>query len=331
MNITKDGLNKVMEQIHTDRDIVTSAKIRAEASGRGKKVKLRPVAAVLCAVMLMCGVTVSAVTLGWTEQLFGESAKLIAENIDKYKVEIGNVKIENAEGVPYSFTVGDVISDGSSLYINLLIGGLDIKSTEDFYFDAHMTSYQSGSGKKWDLLYSGCTLLDIYGNSCIVIDPGCGVGKNDKLRFTIEETTKGSQIPLADISFELFGGVTDMSKTAEVYQTAEFINSYPDENGFDPYKNELFVETVKISPLKFTVKGRLEEYNGKTSAYISKNNVYFILKSGEKTALDQTGFGCNLCRTDDGSYDVTIDKYFSTVLDLENVKAIEIGGITVNI
>ncbi len=315
MNITKDGLNEVMERIHTDRDFVTSAKIRAKTSERRKTVKLRPVAAALCAVMLMCGVTVSAVKFGWIEQLFGDSAELITENIDKYKVEIGNLKIENAEGVPYSFTVGDVISDGSSLYINLFIGGLDIESKYDFYFSADTDYYDEPTETvNW--------LLDASGNACVIFSPESGVEKNDKIEFTLTDCTglKAPPEPLADISFEVLSDITDMTKRIEVNQTAELVNSYSSE----PRTEKLFIETVEISPLRYVIKGK-----GKYGAYATPGNIYLILKNGKKIAFDTSGG--YMSSGDDENFDVTIIKHYDTVLDLDAVEAIEIGGVTVDI
>lgn len=320
--MTKDGLNAVMERIHTDRDIVTSAKIRAEASERGKIVKLRPVAAVLCAVMLMCGVTVSAVKFGWIEQLFGDSAELITENIDKYKVKIGNVKIEKAEGVPYSFTVGDVISDGSSLYINLFIGGLDIESKYDFAFSADTDPYgEPTQTVNW--------LLDASGNACVIFSPESGVEKNDKIEFTLTDCTgqKAPPEPLADISFEILSDITDMTKRIEVNQTAEFIYSDLYEKGIDPYKQRIFIKTAEISPLRYVIKG---EFHGRPrGSYICPGNIYLILKNGKKIAFDPNG-GYMLNHGDEIYY-ATIEKRYDTVLDLDTVKAVEIGGITVDI
>ncbi len=332
MNITKDSLNKVMEQIHTDRDIVTSAKIRAEASGRGKTVKLRPIAAVLCAFMLMCGVTVSAVTLGWTEQLFGESAEIITENIDNYNVEIGNVTIENAEGVSCKFTVGDVISDGSSLYISLLIDGLDIENKKYIPLCANKISYQSGTGQKYRLLDSDCCLLDKDGNAYAFISPDCGINKNDKVEFNISDATEpnGYVKPLVRISFEICGDVTDMSKTIDICQTTEFTDSYHFGKNFEPYKGELFVETLKISPLQYTIKGKLENYENYGSEFSSPENIYHIFKNGEKTAFDPTGCNVEWDAADKSGY-VIIKKHYDTVLDLDTVEAIEIGGVTVDI
>jgi len=311
-----------MEQIHTDRDIVTSAKIRAEASERGKIVKLRPIAAVLCAVMLMCGVTVSAVKFGWVEQLFGDSAELITENIEKYKVEIGNVKIEKAEGVPYSFTVGDVISDGSSLYINLFIGGLDIESTDEFGFCAETDPF----GEPTETVNG---LLDASGNACVIFTPESGVEKNNKIEFTLTDSTgqKAPPEPLADISFEIWSEVTDMSEKIEVNQTAEFIDSDLYEKGFDPYKQRIFVKAVEISPLRYKITG--EFHDRPRGSYVCPGNIYLILKNGKKIAFDPSG-GYMLNHGDEIYY-VTIEKHYDTVLDLDTVEAIEIGGVMVDI
>ncbi len=315
MNMTKDGLTEVMEQIHTDRDFVTSAKIRAKTSERGKTVKLRPVAAVLCAVMLMCGVTVSAVQFGWVEQLFGESAELITENIDKYKVEIGNVKIEKVEGVPYSFTVGDVISDGSSLYINLFIGGLDIESKYDFAFSADTDYYDEPTET-----VNG--LFDASGSAFVIFSPESGVEKNDKIEFTLTDCTglKAPPEPLADVSFEVLSDITDMTKRIEVNQTAELVNSYSSE----PRTEKLFIETVEISPLRYVIKGK-----GKYGAYSTPGNIYLILKNGKKIAFDPSGG--YMSSSDDENFDVMIERHYDTVLDLDTVEAIEIGGVTVQL
>lgn len=334
MNITKDGLTAVMEQIHTDRDFVTSAKIRAKTSKREKTVKLRPIAAVICAVMLMCGVTVSAVTLGWTEQLFGESAELIGENIDNYNVEIGNVTIENAEGVSCKFTVGDVISDGETLYFHLLAENLENKYLKTEY-DSKYDSYYNFMGEAVPVNYiypkstdgyfrsSVWDILNTDGNTAetaVNINLSRNIRKGDL--FEVELTENGTL--LAMISFDIQSDIHDMSKTINVNKTAKFIGS--ELNG-EKYSVDLNIKEVSISPLKYVIKGTSAN-NVNDFAFSSEGNVFIIFKNGERVEYCPTLVGMeNL-----GDYaDVDIRLFFRKVLDLDTVEAIEIGGVTVQL
>lgn len=295
----------------TDEKFAGTVKFSARPKRKSRRSLIAIASAAAAAAVLT--VTVTAVTLGWTEQIFGESAEIITENIDKYKVEIGNVKIEKVEGVPYSFTVGDVISDGSSLYINLFIGGLDIESKYDFAFSADTYDYNEPTETvNW--------LLDASGNACVIFSPESGVEKNDKIEFTLTDCTgqKAPPEPLADVSFEVLSDVTDMTKRIEVNQTAELVNSYLSEK---PAK-KLFIETVEISPLRYVIKGK-----GEHGAYHSPGNIYLILKNGKKIAFDPSGG--YMSSGDDKNFDVIIEKHYDTVLDLDTVEAIEIGGVTV--
>lgn len=334
MNITKDGLTAVMEQIHTDRDIVTSAKIRAETSERRKTVKLRPIAAVLCAVILMCGATVSAVTLGWTEQLFGESAELIGENIDNYKVEIGNVTIENAEGVSCKFTMGDVISDGETLYFYLLAENLENKYLKTEY-DSKYNSYYNFMGEAVPVNYiypkstdgyfrsSVWDILNTDGNTAetaVNINLSRNIRKGDL--FEVELTENGTL--LAMISFDIQSDIHDMSKTINVNKTAKFLGS--ELNG-EKYSVDLNIKEVSISPLKYVIKGTSAN-NVNDFAFSSEGNVFIIFKNGERVEYQPTLSGEE--HLDDHT-DVEIRLFFDEVLDLDTVEAIEIGGITVDI
>lgn len=342
--------------ISTERDIVTSAKIRAEAeAGHKSFLPKMSVPAIACALILICGITVSAANFGWGHKLFGNTAAIIEQNIDDYSVEIGNVQIETVEGVPYNFTVGDVISDGESLYFNLLVEGMTIEP--DFAGDWGSAGHadpinMNGNGLRlaswYELGMDGNTA-----NTAVFVNYTNEIKKGDVLEFELRENNNvvtdenGDVLSistplLATLSFEIQSDVNNARKTINVNHTAIFKDRY--EPSFaatfaetEPYSEdklaavEMYIETISVSPLNFVIKGTADLSQPVTSSFFAQGwgNIWFIFKNGERVCFQPEYMGSD---SSTGEYVISMLANFSPrhgLLDLDEVEAIEFDGVIV--
>lgn len=335
----RNSLNEVMEQISADRDIVSSAKIRAEAEQRSRSAKARPIMAVLCAMALVCGLTASAITLDWTEQLFGTSADIINSNIDRYKVEIGNVKIQNGKNVPYTFTIGDVISDGESLYINILADGMKIDMPDNGFYQFPGTASGREGGQFRTMDWTVLSMEGDTANTAVNINYSQKIQKGDVIEFKLWDN-RNIENPghynytslLASVSFEIQSDVCDIKKVVNVNQTVTFTDRGFYEPGYleeplNPSTAELNVDTVSISPLNYVITGTAEgQFN-----YLSYGNMWFIFKNGEKVCYIPD---YSFIEPDEDGTRVTILGNFSerygAVINPDDIEAVEFDGATVS-
>ncbi|MDE7278329.1 MAG: hypothetical protein K2N26_01200, partial [Oscillospiraceae bacterium] len=298
-----------------------------------------------------CGVTVSAATMGWTENQCGSSAAIIEQNIDDYSVEIGNVQVENAEGVPYNFIVGDVISDGESLYLNLLVEGMTIEPDWAGYWGNAGTAIpinmNDGNGLRTTSWYE----LGMEGdtaNTAVFVNYTNGIKKGDVLEFELKESNvvtdeNGAVLSissplLATISFEIQSEVNNARKTINVNHTAIFKDrpepSFAEIVHYDEDKLtavEIYVETISVSPLNFVIKGTvdLSQPVGGSNFAHGWGNVWFILKNGERVCLQPNYMSGD---SSTGEYVISMLANFSPrrgLLDLNEIEAIEFDGVTV--
>ncbi|MDE7290134.1 MAG: hypothetical protein K2N71_11640, partial [Oscillospiraceae bacterium] len=248
MNTLKDKLGEAMSLISTERDIVTSAKIKAEAEEGHKfsmpKFKMGVPAAAFI-IFLIFGLTVAAAAnLGWVREVLGSDVYLIEENIDDYRVEIGNVKIENAEDLSCKFSVGDVISDGSTILINILVedelgelqwdgkragpGNVDFTGKSKLYDSSNAFHFNT-------LSWTETGRTDNTISTAIIMQFDNKLKKGDVLEFKLingsmkhdfltPEEAKNWKSNLATVSFEIQKDVNDMKKTVEINKTATFRN-----------------------------------------------------------------------------------------------------------
>lgn len=347
-----------MSLISTERDIVTSAKIKAEAETEHKfsmpKFKMG-VPAVACALILICGITVSAANFGWGHKLFGNTAAIIEQNIDDYSVEIGNVQVENAEDVPYIFTVGDVITDGESIYFNLLVEGMTIEP--DFAGDwgkaghaapINMNGNSFRLGAWYELGMNGNTA-----NTAVFVNYTNEIKKGDVLEFELRgnnnvitdengDVLSISTPLLATLSFEIQSEVNNARKTINVNHTAIFKDRY--ESSFaatfaetEPYDEnklaavEMYIETISVSPLNFVINGTADLSQPVTSSFFAQGwgNIWFIFKNGERVCFQPEYMGSD---SSTGEYVISILSNFSPrhgLLDLNEIEAIEFDDFTV--
>lgn len=308
-----------------------------------------------CTLVLICGITVSAANFGWARKLFGNTASIVERNIDDYSVEIGNVQIKNAEGVPYNFTVGDVISDGESIYFNLLVEGMKIEPNfaGDWGKAGHAAPINmNGNGFRLETWYE----LGIDGNTAntaVFVNYTNEIKKGDVLEFELRENNNvvtdenGGVLSistplLATLSFEIQSEVNNARKIINVNHTAIFKDRY--EPSFaatfaetEPYDEnkraevEMYIETISVSPLNFVIKGTADLSQPVTSSFFAQGwgNIRFIFKNGERVCFQPE------CMNSDrmaDKYVISMLANFSPshgLLDLNEIEAIEFDGVTV--
>lgn len=309
------------------------------------------ISAAACALVLICGITVSAANFGWGHKLFGSTASIVERNIDDYSVEIGNVQIENAEGVPYNFTVGDVISDGESIYFNLLVEGMKIEPNWSGDWG------QAGNAAPINMNGNGLRLGAWYelgmdgntANTAVFVNYTNEIKKGDVLEFELRENNNvvtdenGDVLSistplLATLSFEIQSEVNNAKKTINVNHTAVFKDRpEPSFAEIEPYDEdkltavEMYIETISVSPLNFVIKGTADLSQPVTSSNFAHGwgNVWFILKNGERVCFQPDYMGSD---SSTGEYVISMLANFSPrhgLLDLDEIEAIEFDGVTV--
>lgn len=312
-----------------------------------KKRKIFTVAAV-CALVLACGLTVSAANFGWGHKLFGSTAAVVERDLDDYSVEIGNVRIENAEDVPYNFTVGDVISDGGSIYFNLLVEG--ITTEPDWANPSYITSSFGLGNNGWQSNYYWLGMDGNTANIAVCINYANEIKKGDVIEFELRghdnaETDENGEVvnvpmpPLITaLSFEIQSEVNSARKTINVNHTAIFKNRpEPSFAEIEPYDEnklsavEIYVETISVSPLNYIIKGTADLSQSVESSNFAHGwgNVWFILKNGERVCFQPDYMGSDSAT---GEYVISMLANFSPrhgLLDLNEVEAIEFDGFTV--
>lgn len=331
-------------------------KLSEEPSKRGKekfvmKKEKIIMSAAACALILIGGITVSAANFGWGHKLFGNTAAIIEQNIDDYSVEIGNVQVENAEGVPYNFTVGDVISDGESIYFNLLVEGMTIEPNfaGDWGKAGHaapinMNGNSLREGVWYELGMDGNTA-----NTAVFVNYTNEIKKGDVLEFELRENNivvtdeNGDVISistplLSTLSFEIQSEVNNARKTINVNHTAIFKDrqepSFAETEPYDEDKLaavEMYIETVSVSPLNFVIKGTADLSQPVTSSFFAQGwgNIWFIFKNGERVCFQPEYMGSD---SSTGEYVISMLANFSPshgLLDLNEIEAIEFDGVTV--
>lgn len=323
--------------------------------------------AALCAIILIGGLTVSAAGFGWGHKLFGGTAAIIESNMDNYKLKVGNVKIENAEGVPYKFTLGDVISDGYCIYANILIEDIEVEDPDAYkrdviysnQFDYFEASPVNNYNKKFR--YSTWKILDTSENtvnSAILVHYNKKIENGDVFEFRLEDNNRrldytnhidaaeNDRALLANLSFEIKSDVKDLKKSFVVNQTTIFRDRWPwspDWGGEAPdedklTKLEMYVQTIGISPFGFEVKGTVDSSQPtQSNALCSWGNIWLIYKNGDKISVIPKG---SHMENNGDYYDVGCYGNFSVsrrgvysmdVQNLDELKAIEFDGFTVPI
>lgn len=346
-----------MSRISMDRDVAASAKIRVEAErcvspSSARKPKVGLVTA-LCAVILTCGLTVSAAGFGWGYKLFGGSAAVIEQNPNDYTVKIGNVKIENAEGLNCKFTVGDVISDGKILYINILVedplGELQWDGVNCQPGAVIPVNSNGQSSTVWEITEKTVSTID----TAIIAKLGGNIKKGDILEFRLTnssmrrefltpEEAKKWRSNLATLSFEIQSDI-NTSRTIKVGRTAVFKNrpdpewGYPEPDEDKLVSAEINIDTITISPLLLEINGTADLsqniglMNGAESGW---GNIWFVYKNGEKACFQPH---TSMTTVKDGQREIYFYSDFSDscggvpmgVQNLDELKAIEFDGFTV--
>ena len=286
-------------------------------------------AAAVCALVLACGLTVSAANFGWGHKLFGSSAAVIERDLDDYSVEIGNVQVENAEGVPYKFTLGDVISDGYLLYANILIEDIEVEDPDAYKKDVVYSGQFSflnvsiENNIPWSTtMWQALDTTENSVNTIIQLNLKEKIEKGDVFELRLEDDNRrldytnhidaaeNDRAFLADLSFTVKSDVKDVRKVIDVNQTATFTDrmfylpDFPEEmermaeNEDNLTKTEFYVEQVRISPLSLEIKGKVNwsEIPHMSTVLNSWGNVSLVYKNGEKKRLyfnPKTGHSLN--------------------------------------
>ncbi len=345
-----------MSLISTERDIAASAKIRAEAEREvlhSKSRRHKPgLIAALCAAVLTCGITVSAAGFGWTYKIFGDSAAIIEENPNDYSVKIGNIKVENAEGLGSKFTVGEVISDGKMLYINIIA---DDPQGELCWGTLAHPGYADSTNKT--VVFSGIwETIDIKGSTTstaailklaenikkgdvIELKLTNGAMKND---FLTPEEAKKWRSYLATVSFEIQSDI-NTARTITVNKTAVFkdrpVPDPNDEYDYDENKissAEINIDTLTLSPFCLEINGTadLSQNIGYSGVQSGWGNIWFVYKNGEKKCVT---LNTSLTTVRDGYKEIYFYGDFSNSLggtrtgvqNLNDIEAIEFDGFSV--
>lgn len=347
-----------MSRISTERDVVTSAKIRVEAEAGHKnslpKFKMSvPIA--VCALMLVCGITVSAAAnMGWARELFGSSAVIIEQNPNDYIVKIENVKIENAEGLNCKFTLGDVITDGKMLYIGILVedkfGELQWDGVRNEPGSAVPAETNGWFSSMWSIVEETENSV----NTAIIAKLDNNIKKGDVVEFkltngsrrqeflTPEEAEKWISY-LATVSFEIQSDI-NTARTIKVDRTAVFKNRPdPEDAELFPYDEdkiasaEINIDTITISPFCFEINGTADLSQSFGGYPISGwGNIWFVYKNGEKVCFQPH---ISMTSVKDDHKEIYIYGDFSNahggnpmgVQDLNEIEAIEFDGVTVPI
>lgn len=266
--------------------------------------------AAACAVVLIGGLTVTAANFGWGHKLFGNTASLVESNMDDYKLKVGDVKIENAEGVPYKFTLGDVISDGYNIYFNLLVEDMPAELDEFGDWNDPGTAYPpDGSACRSSWRTSSWMTTGKNGNivsTAVYAHFNKKFEKGDVLEFRFDDDRRrldplnhideaeNARAFLADISFEIESDVKDLTKTFDVNQTAIFKDRWPYSPGWGgeaPDEDklitvEMYVETVSISPFGFSIQGTEDFSQPNGNAFGSWGNMWLIYKNGDRVCIE---------------------------------------------
>lgn len=304
-------------------------------------------AAAVCALVLACGLTVSAANFGWGHKLFGNTSSLVESNMDDYKLKVGDVKIENAEGVPYKFTLGDVITDGELLYVNLLIENIEVEDPDAYKRDVVYSgqfSYLNASpanGIPWQGLCAWAALdaTENSVNTVIQLSLKEKIEKGDVFEFRLEDdnrridytnhidTAENDRAFLGTLSFTVKSDVKNVKKVIDVNKSATFSTDnimldYNDYSEIMEYKagdsdkspkEEMFVEQVIISPLSLEFKGKINisKYSSGNTALNSFGNVWLVYKNGEKKTFRFNPKSDGYKIDYEGSHDITMYSDYS--------------------
>ena len=320
------------------------------------------VPAAACIIFLVFGLTVSAAAnLGWVREVLGSDVHLIEENIDDYRVEIGNVKIENAEDLSCKFSVGDVISDGSTILINILVedelgelqwdgkragpGNVDFTGKSKLYDSSNAFHFNT-------LSWTETGRTDNTISTAIIMQFDNKLKKGDVLEFKLingsmkhdfltPEEAKNWKSNLATVSFEIQKDVNDMKKTVEINKTATFRNRplpiFADVTAaYDEAKNtplKMNIDTMSISPLSFEIKGTIPPKQYSASGCLSGyGNIWLVYKNGDRVCI-VPNYGMHNAKTGEATVkgDFSISSYGvdTGVIDLNEIEAIEFDGFTV--
>lgn len=344
-----------MSRISTERDVVTSAKIRVEAEAGHKrflpKFKISvPIA--VCSLILICGLTVSAANFGWVHKLFGSSAAIIEQNPNDYTVKIGNVKIENAEGLNCKFTLGDVITDGKILYIGILVEDTLGELQWDGVRNEPGVAIPSETNGLFTSEWTIAEKTENAVNTAIITKFGRNIKKGDVLEFKLmnsslrqefltPEEAKKWRSYLATVSFEIQSDI-NTTRTIKVNRTAVFKNRpAPEDAELFPYDEdkiasaEINIDTVTISPFGFEINGTADLSQSFGGYPISGwGNIWFVYKNGEKVCFQPH---TSMTNVKDDHKEIYIYGDFSDshggtpmgVQDLNEIEAIEFDGFTV--
>lgn len=371
MDNMKEALKLTMDSITEKRDIVSAAKIRASEVTAGARRSFTAMTAAVMAV-IVCGFTAAAVNLGWLQMLFGDSSKNIEESIDDYTLEIGNTEITYTNpDMPFTFTVGEAISDGETIYLSLLIdipaGTLpqDMKEfhlspsmklsrktgEKPYLFGAHLmwlsplknegVSQRRSSDVKWQALASdGGTA-----NAAIYMSFSDEIKKGDRLSVYIQELYPMSEDVLANqkhsfennnviISFDVLSDPVNMSKTIEAHGDAAMT--------INGYEGIMSVDSVEVSPLKFTVKGTHSSGTNMSTMFLGAPSgfafaeISFTLKNGDVIIASCDSVSMMQKRSHDGDkitfldeYECVITGHFGKVIPYDEIESVRLGDLTI--
>ncbi len=316
-------LRSAMNGISAEKDIAACAKKRASAHSKAVR-KSRTVFAVICTAAVMCGTAVSAVKLGWLNDMLGMYGELPEDAFAKISVSTENCTFEPTDSAPegMDFILIDAVSDGETLIVNYKLEGI---APEDVRQGVFYESADFGETQPWIEVSSRNDILSdgTYGHS---FTTNAGINTGDRVGFVFypmhsDEAigtagfTVGEDVPrlVKDIPVGKETTVRDRSK------------DYISEKTF-------IVESLTVSALNIKIN-YLTSDNSNNS--VIGRDIKINKKDGQVIELGTLGFAysasTNLPKNPDGLFMQYISVETGTVIDPNDIESITIGNINVSI
>ncbi len=342
-----ERLNPTQEQ----RDRIYGEIIKSMKYKKVHTFLFRKFSAIACALILIGGTTVYAAHTNWLVSLFGGSS-VISENSEDYLVETTDFKyICSDENYPYNISFGDIISDGTILYGEMLVTdnsgnriiGDNIRLEADIIINKDIHASRQ----------SGITFLNENEDGSAVFAFSTSTDKEISAGDSVNVIISEYDIPSAEklwsteYSFEILDIPQTFARCINPNCTANFTSC-------EGNKAEMKINSIVLSPLRLSIKGHCINYNNYSiisnspyfrinfsdGSYLEINNKRWIynadlsndstlIKAGE-SICESFGF-IGLKSESNDEYDIDFDAQFRCVLPIEEIVSVTIGDVTIPI